>query len=134
MPKYKIMNDMVNFFFPIDPKWSEQQFLKHFYDKVKNYESIYGYEEHLTYLKKSKTAHNFIQRASQDISKYPLVYFLLMLADGAYRDAKERNLKNDEMLVFRFFNFEPWPPKTMKAQFWRTFVMDKDRFDFYYNI
>lgn len=128
------MNTMVNFFFPIDPKWSEEQFLKYFYEKVKNYESIYGYEEHLAYLKKSKSAHNFIQRASQDISKYPLIYFLLMLADGAYRDAKERNLKNDEMLVFRFFNFEPWPPKTMKAQFWRTFVMDKDRFDFYYSI
>lgn len=128
------MSDKINFFFPIDPKWSEDDFLKHFYKKVKNYESIYGYEEHLAYLKKSKSVHNFIQRASQDISKYPLIYFLLMLTNGAYEEAKEKKLTKDQILIFRFFNLEPWPPKTMKAQFWYNFVTSKDKFDFYFDL
>lgn len=136
MPLYKtnIMKDRVDFYFPIDPKWSEKDLLSYYYKKVQTNEAIYGYDEHLTYLKKCKTVNAFIQRASQDISKYPIIYFLLMLVNGAYEKAKESNLNDDELLIFRFFNLEPWPPETMRKQYWYTFTAERNSFDTYFNI
>src|SRR5690606_11104015 len=128
------MNYRIDFYFPIDPKWTEKELLKYYYKKIQLNEAIYGYEEHLSYVKKCKSVNTFIQWASQDISKYPLIYFLLILVNGSCQKAKDKNLKEDALLLFRFFNLEPWPPETINKLYWYDFVIERNSFDTYFNI
>lgn len=123
------MNERIDFYFPIDPNWTEEDLLAYYYKKVQFIEAIYRDTDHLKYLKKSKTVYNFIQRKSQNIIDCPLIYFLLILVNGAYEKAKESNLAENEILVFRFFNLEPWPPTSMQHQFWYTFINVKENFE-----
>jgi len=138
------MNERIDFYFPIDPKWTEKELIKNLYKKIMLQEPIYGYEQHLERLKKSPTIAYFIRRGGQNYGKYPLIYFLAsligntfdLIKSGKYKleSGEPRILGENEIVIFRYFNLEAWPPKTMETQFWYTFPTSSEYFNLYFEI
>lgn len=123
----------IEFLFPIDPNWTEEEVFSHFYAKIKKYPDLYLRESVLNQFKrvKKKTLqyliirfNTFFKLTTIKNEPLPIIHMLVQIVDQAYSTIRERNLKNNEILIIRFLSTKN-PPESSNDMVWYTYIQQK---------
>lgn len=123
----------IEFLFPIDPKWTEEELFKNFYEKIKKYPDIYKMDSVLKQFKriKKKSLKYLLVRLStlfknigMENEPLPIIYLLIQIIDNTFDVVHTRDLKDDEILVIRFFSIKN-PPESSSDMVWYDYIQQR---------